>query len=74
MSSPLPRSLVSMDSSTRIDDPFLKLPRPFVRALIDNGIENLGEAWATSESDLLAASGCLVRSRSLSLVASQERM
>ena len=37
-----------MDASTRIDDPSLKLPRPFVRALLDHGIQTLGEAWATS--------------------------
>ena len=46
-----------MDSSTRIDDPVLRLPRPFVRALLEEGIETLGTAWAISDSDLLALHG-----------------
>jgi hypothetical protein len=46
-----------MNASTRIDDPSLKLPRPFVRALLASGIKTLGEAWATGERDLLALHG-----------------
>jgi hypothetical protein len=46
-----------MDASTRIDDPSLRLPRPFVRALISHGILTLGAAAATSDSALLALHG-----------------
>ena len=46
-----------MDASTPIDDPSLKLPRPFVRALIAHGLETLGAAWEASDDDLLALHG-----------------
>ena len=46
-----------MDSSTRIDEPSLRLPRPFVRALLAEGVETLGAAWALSDGDLLALHG-----------------
>ena len=46
-----------MDASTRIDDPALHLPRPFVRALLANGIETLGAAWASEDAALLALHG-----------------
>jgi hypothetical protein len=49
--------LTSMDASTRIDDPSLQLPRPFVRALITNGILTFGAASAKSDSDLLTLHG-----------------
>ena len=46
-----------MNASTPIDDPFLKLPRPFVRALVAAGLTSLGAAWAWSDDELLALHG-----------------
>ena len=46
-----------MEASTRIDDPSVRLPRPFVRALLANGILTLGAAWAASDTELLALHG-----------------
>ena len=46
-----------MNASTPIDDPSLKLPRPFVRALVAAGLTSLGAAWAWSDDELLALHG-----------------
>jgi len=46
-----------MDASTPIDDPSLKLPRPFVRALVAAGLTSLGAARAWSDDELLALHG-----------------
>jgi hypothetical protein len=46
-----------MNASTPIDDPSLKLPRPFVRALVAAGSTSLGAAWAWSDDELLALHG-----------------
>jgi hypothetical protein len=46
-----------MNASTPIDDPSLKLPRPFVRALVAAGLTPLGAAWAWSDDELLALHG-----------------
>jgi hypothetical protein len=46
-----------MDASTPIDHPSLRLPRPFVSALLAHGISTLGAAWANEDADLLALHG-----------------
>ena len=46
-----------MNASTPIDDPSLKLPRPFVRAPVAAGLTSLGAAWAWSDDELLALHG-----------------
>ena len=46
-----------MDASTPIDDPSLKLPQPFVRALIAAGLTTLSAASAWSDKDLSALHG-----------------
>ena len=46
-----------MNASTPIDDPSLKLPRPFVRALVAAGLTSLGAAQAWSDDELLALHG-----------------
>jgi hypothetical protein len=57
MTSPLLGGLGCMDSSTRIDDPSLNLPRPFVRALLGVGITTLDAARAISDRELRALHG-----------------
>jgi hypothetical protein len=46
-----------MSPDTRIDDPAVKIGRPFVSALLAAGITTLGAAWATSDNELLALHG-----------------
>ena len=45
------------DPNTPIDDPSVKISRPFVRALRAAGVTTLGEAWAMSDEDILALHG-----------------
>jgi hypothetical protein len=46
-----------MSPDTPIDDPAVKVSRPFVRALQAAGITTLGAAWAKSDAELLALHG-----------------
>ena len=46
-----------MSPDTPIDDPAVKVARPFVRALQAAGITTLGAAWAKSDAELLALHG-----------------
>ena len=46
-----------MSPDTPIDDPAVKLPRPFVRALLSAHLTTLGAAWAKSDAELLALHG-----------------
>ena len=46
-----------MSPDTPIDDPAIKVGKPFVRALLAAGITTLGAAWAKSDAELLALHG-----------------
>ena len=45
------------DPDTPIDDPSVKISRPFVRALKAAGVVTLGQAWAMSDEEILALHG-----------------
>jgi DNA-directed RNA polymerase alpha subunit len=42
---------------TPIDDPTVKISRPFANALLAAGITTVGAAWAMSDTELLALHG-----------------
>jgi hypothetical protein len=46
-----------MSPDTPIDDPSVRLPRPFVAGLQSAGITTLGAAWAKTDQELLALHG-----------------
>jgi hypothetical protein len=45
------------DPTTLLDEPSLRLPRPAVRGLVGAGVTTLGDAWDTSDRELLACHG-----------------
>ena len=44
-------------TTTPLDDPSLRLPRPAVRGLATAGITTLGAAWAAEDADMLVLHG-----------------
>jgi hypothetical protein len=50
-------AMTLLDPKTPIDDPMVKIPQPFVRALKAAGINTLGQAWAMGDKEILALHG-----------------